>query len=184
MHRCFQRLQRWPSSNLMATSISSSQMSHGAPHEFWLNDLSLPLIGSDLLILWPKHTRMPLAIKTATVVPVLAGTRARWKWGASTRAALVLSRTKMAAYRISQPAAMAAPKRSSKPNTSAAWKVRCESPTEALSSKVDARKALAIVIAHPFQFLNVAMAIVRSSQPQQTVPISRTATRRDDTNIL
>src|SRR6185312_5970391 len=60
-------------------------------------------------------------------------------------------------------------------NATAPWNVRCETPTEALSSKVVARKVLAIVIAHTFQFLKVA-TIIRSSQRQQTARLGRTST--------
>ena len=79
---------------------------------------------------------------------------------------------------------MAVPRKSSNRNTISAMNVGCETPTKALSSKVVARKVLAIATAHTIQFLKVAIAIVRSSQRQHTAPSCASLYAPDNLNIL
>jgi hypothetical protein len=62
--------------------------------------------------------------------------------------------------------------------------VGCETPTKALSSKVVARKVLAIATAHTIEFLKVAIAIVRSSQRQHIAPSCASLYAPDSLNIL
>src|SRR5579864_437714 len=67
---------------------------------------------------------------------------------------MVPRKTNAAAYRIRQPAAMAAPRRSSNRNTISALNARCDTPTEAPRSNVAARKVLAMMVVRTLQTLN------------------------------